>query len=617
MNPPTYEKILEYLTTLANFKGTTRTGMEGYHQYYEQAGYAAERIREMGAMAVDGLILALDEDNPEIRYHAIILLREMRDRRAVALLHELSKTEHNQRNRTLIEKTISQIGDPDRVKRLTQDLQSNDVEIRLDATRKLAKYKNQATSALLIALQDSEEAVRNEAVNIIGMELTDNSQVVAPLIDMLQIDESPQVRASIAFALGVNTTQVNTVVLALLTHALDETNKQVRDSMLSALKSNPHARVTPMLMENLKHPELEAWITSILAVYGKLGLLKENNIDPAIEWMNAKLSSDELSGEQIKSLNNMSAALAAVGSYKAIESILKLIDTNMPPYSHYAIGHLAQIQDMQATVALESLLDSDAPDIRLKALEVMSRNPSPDTLQTMQDYAKKGDLSEEEQAIVQKLSTQEPQQADLLQALKDDLQSNNVSTRNKALNQLSEAENGLPILLDTLHYDARSQIRAKAADKIGLYNMRNPEVIPHLIEAMQTDPDTSVRATAILGLAYHKTHHEQISEAVLERLEVETDINIYDAILYALTQHPNAKIIPFALDSITNPKLSLRVVRLLQACVRRELINRETIEPAVAWMEGLRTSDSEKLNKEQQAALRELEEILTTLETSD
>lgn len=610
------QKVLEYLDTLIRFKGTNRTGMEGFHDYYEQAGYAAERIREMGTTAVEGLILGLESDHPDIRHHAIQLLGQIRDRRAVEPLHELSKKEHNQRNRTLIEKTISQIGDPDRVNRLTADLQSDDMEIRLDAVRKLAKYKNQAVSALLTALQDSEEAVRNEAANSIGTGLTGNSQVVAPLIDMLQVDESPQVRASIAFALGVNTTQVHTVVLALLTHALDETNKQVRDHMLSALKSNPHARAIPTLIENLKHPELEAWITSILAVYSKLGLLNENNIDPVIEWMNTKLSSDEWSKAQIKSLNNMSSALAAVGSSKAIEPILKLIDVNVRPYSHFAIEHLAQIEDMQARTALETLLDSHDPDIRLKTLNVMSRNPSADTIQAMQDYAKRGNLSEKEQAIIQTVSAQEPQQDDPLQPLKDDMQSSNVQIRLKAIGKLGEMANSLPTLLDALCYDTSSQVRAKAADTIGIKHMRNPEIIPHLIEAMQTDPDTHVRANAIIGLAYHKTHHEQISEAVLEQLESETDIKIYDSVLYALRKHPNTKIIPFALDSITNPKLSLRVVELLKVYVRRNFVTKEMMAPAIEWMEGLLASHSGRLNKEQQAAVRVLDEILATLDTS-
>jgi len=621
MHPPNPDKVLEYLEVLANFEGTKRTGMEGYHDYYEQAGYAAERIREMRADAVYGLILGLQSDNEEIRYHALRLIREIGDSRAHEALTELSKTENNQRNRELIHKALASLGAHQDVDNLTQDLQSDDVEVRLNAVRQLGKHKNAiGLPALVRALQeDSDEAVRNEVAIIIGAERILNSyRVIDPLVDMLQIEESPQVRANIALALGQNNAVIRRTVQALLAHAIDEPNEQVRNSIRSALQSNPSVPAISTLIRNLKHPELESLITSTLAIYGKGGLLKDDNfgkIDLLIEWMNKTLSSGDISTEQAKNLSHMSSALASVGTFKVIEPILRFIDAGIQPYSHYAIEHLGQIKDVNATVALESLLDSDDSEIRLKALTVLSRNPSESMIQTIQDYGKREDLTDAEQAIIQKLSVKEtPIEADPLQALKDEMQSSNMQTRLKALSKLSKEEHGLPILLEALKYDSHSKVRAEAANTIGLSQMRNPDVIPHLIEAMQTDPKRNVREAAIQGLSYNKTNHEQISTAILARIP-EEPVNTHDAILYALTKHPNPLAIPFALESITNPKLSLRAVELLKVYVRRGWVTQDMIAPAIEWKNSL--GDFESLDRVQQVAFTEFEAILESLDASD
>jgi HEAT repeat protein len=375
-------------------------------------------------------------------------------------------------------------------------------------------------------------------------------------------------------------------------------------------------------------------ITSTLAIYGKAGLLKDDSfgkIDPLIEWMNKLLSSGDISTEQAKNLSHMSSALASVGNFKVIEPILKFIDANIQPYSHYAVEHLGQIADVNATDALESLLDSTDPELRLKALTVLSRNPSDRALQTIQNYGKRDNLSDTEQTIIQNLSVKEPVieadplqaleddvkepvvEADLLQILKDDMQSSNLQTRIKALSKLGKEEYGLPILLEALKYDSHSRVRAEAARVIGLSQMRNPDVIPHLIEAMQTDPKRNVREAAIQGLSYNKTSHEQISTAVLARIP-EEPVNTHGVILHALTKHPNLQAIPFAMDSITNPKLSARVVRLLKVYVQRGWVTKELIAPAIEWKNSL--DDSESLDREQQAAVSEFEAVLATLESS-
>lgn len=620
MNPPDPNKVLEYLTVLANFKGTKRTGLEGYHEYYENAGYAAERIREMGTQATDGLILGLQSDDENIRYHALRLMREIGDPRAREALTELSKTERIQRNRELIYKTMVTLGEFLNVDLLTQDLQSDDVEVRLNAVRQLGKAKSKAVHALVSALQeDSDEAVRNEAAIVIGENLSTSHQVVYPLMDMLQIEESPQVRANIALALGANISTVRKTVSALLNHMLEEPNKQVRNSIRSALQSNPNIGAVPILFKKLTVPELESLITSTLAIYGKARLLKDDSrdrkIDPAIEWMNNTLSSGDISTEQAKNLSHMSSALASVGKFKVIEPILKFIDANIQPYSHYAIEHLGQIEDLNASIALESLLDSNDPDIRLKALTVLSRNQSDSVLQTIQDFGKREDLTDAEQAIIQKLSTNEAIiETDPLQILKDEMQSNNIQTRVNAVQKLAKEEDGLPILLEALKHDAHSRVRAEVANSLGLNQIRNPDIIPHLIEAMTSDPRRNVREAAIMGLAHNKISHDQISTAILARIPDEP-VNTHDAILYALKKHPNPEAIPFAVESISNPKLSLRSSELLKAYAERGLLTHESIAPVIEWKNSL--GDFESLDREQQYAFNQFEELLAILDASD
>ncbi len=618
MNPSDPKKILEYLEVLANIKDITRKGMEGYHEYYEKGGSLADRIREMGADATDGLILGLQSDHEEIRYHALRLIRDIGDSRAHEALTELSKTETSQRNRKLIYNALESIREYQDVDRLTQDLQSDDVEVRLKAVRKLGKGKDKAVPALVQTLQeDSDEAVRNEAAIIIGTDSTlNNYRAVYPLMERLKIEESPQVRANIALALGKNKSVIAKTISALINHMLDETDNQVRNSIRSALHSNPSIRAVSILYKNLIHPELESLITSTLAIYGKAKLLKDDRfIDPLIEWMHKTLSSGDISTEQAENLSHMSSALASLNSIKVIEPILKFIEAGITPYSYYAVEHLGQIEDVSAVVALESLLDSDDPELRLKALTVLSRHPSDTIIQTIQDYGKRDDLTDAEQAIIQNLSVKEPViEADPLQILKDDMQSGNVQTRVKAISKLAKEEHGLPILLQALKHDDHSKVRAQAASTIGLSQMRNPDVIPHLIEAMQTDPKRQVREAAIMGLSYIKANHEQISTAVLARIPEEEAIT-HDAMLHALTKHPNSQAIPFAMESITNPKLSLRVVELLKVYDQRGLITKESITPAIEWKDSL--GDFESLDAEQQTAVTEFEEILAILDYQD
>lgn len=580
------DRVLDYLEILTSFKGTKRTGMEGYHDYYEQAGYAETRIMDMGAYAVDGLTVGLESPNAKIRKMARRILTEINNQHGIS---------------------------PALINRLTQKLHLDDVEIRIDTVRQLGKYKNQTLFLLLQALQDSNENVRAEAASVIGMTLRNNAQVVHPLIDLLQVDESPQVRANIAFALGENKTQRADIVFALLNHALDETDNHVRDIMFTALMTNPNAAAVPVLMANLNQPALESWIVSAISRYGNQGFLREHMINPAIEWMNRVLSSNEISPEQAKNLNSMSAALATVGTLKAAVPILKLIEANIVPYSHYAIEHLAQISDIQVTLLLHSLLDSDSADIRLRVAQRLNHDPSPEALEALQNYAKKQGLTDEENDFVQQILTNTSEQ-DPLASFKADLKSNKMSLRNKALRELAQHEQGLPLVVEVLQSDGDHRMREKAAESLGSYHKRTEELVPILIKVMQSDTNTSVRKAAIMALAFNKTQSKAISDAVLERITHETQVGAHDAILYALTKHPNPDAVSYVMEKLPNKKLSLRVVRLLHTYVQRSLVTANNIAPAIDWMNDILTSDVTKLDKEQQAAISELGDTLALLD---
>lgn len=80
-NTDMIEQITEWLRLLANYQGGDARDQVAFHEYYESAGFAKDKIKALGADAIDGLAENLKHTNPKIRKYAIRLLAHIDDER--------------------------------------------------------------------------------------------------------------------------------------------------------------------------------------------------------------------------------------------------------------------------------------------------------------------------------------------------------------------------------------------------------------------------------------------------------------------------------------------------------------------------------------------------------
>jgi HEAT repeat protein len=191
--------------------------------------------------ASDALLLALEDDELEVRLAAAEALGRVRAGSAVsALMGWLD--DKNQELRAVAVRALGEIRDPRALPGLTRALSDSVARVRLDAVEAIAKQTaNEAMPGLLSSLDDSDSSVRRSAALACGTFA--DPAAFASLANHAR-DESAAVRAAVLRALG---RLRDARALPLLTQGLRDGEESVRLAAGAALgDSGSPAAVAPL-----------------------------------------------------------------------------------------------------------------------------------------------------------------------------------------------------------------------------------------------------------------------------------------------------------------------------------------------------------------------------------
>lgn len=396
------QQVLELLDVIASFQGTKKTGVDGYHDYYEKAGYASTRIQDMGYTATDGLIAGLASENPKIRHHAVLLLGRIGDGRAREPLEALLKTENDSSLKQLIQTALKRLGDSGAYDDLVNKFASNNPDERLKALQGISNYGEIAASHLIDALSDKNEKIRSHAAQIIGFTCNNSDVVVEPLIKTALTDAVQDVCVQAIRTLASNRSGVPTIAPALLEIAQSSNTVKILHAVYQGLSKHPVPEAIPVLIEGLQQERNLQWQAILtLKEYDRKGILTDDVFVPLSQYIEETTAGDDPSTADVP-LQNAAEVIAHVGGSDAVEPLVKLIRTNVKRASQKACGYLGEIDGDIAREALVSLLAVEDKTIRLLILYALEKRADLATLQALKDYQENNELDEDEADAVNK-----------------------------------------------------------------------------------------------------------------------------------------------------------------------------------------------------------------------
>ncbi len=256
---------------------------------------AIKALVQKGQLAIEALIEALQDNNPMVRKNAAWALGEIRDTLAVEpLISKLPDKAHEVREYAA--GALGKIKDNRAVEPLSNTLKDKNLDVRLTVIASLGEIKDtSAVLPLIESLQDTITNVRRYAAEALGI-IQDN-RAVKSLIVALE-DKYISVGAMAAWALG-----------------------EIKDTCAT----QPLIRV---LMER-HYVDIDP-----------LEDMNRNRKEKMIEWVN------RLVHKQVKAVE----ALGKIGNARAIEPLIKVLETPLPGISK----------------------DSEWKDIRIAAAEALA-----------------------------------------------------------------------------------------------------------------------------------------------------------------------------------------------------------------------------------------------------
>jgi HEAT repeat protein len=218
------------------------------------AQYPAESVR-------DALLLAMEDDEIEVRLEAATALGQVRAPEAVPQLMEWLDAKTLELRLTAV-RALGEIDDPRAQSGLARALSDTAPAVRAAAVLALAKPNSEAAPRLLAALDDTDSNVRRSVANALG-ELGEPS-ALSPLANHAR-DEAAEVRAAVLRALG---RLHDARALPILVQALSDSDDGVHLAALAALgDTNSPAAVAPLRASLQLEPRLAK---TALAALGRI-----------------------------------------------------------------------------------------------------------------------------------------------------------------------------------------------------------------------------------------------------------------------------------------------------------------------------------------------------------
>ena len=210
------------------------------------AGQAGQGGLAGDPKAIEALIGALNDSDPDVREMVVATLGRMRDPRIVTALLPLLKDS----NADVREQTVSALarsGDARAITAITALIDDTSPDVREQAVQLLGRSRNpDALPALTKALKDTSPDVREQAA--FGLGQLRNPNAIDALIEALK-DSSPDVREQAAFGLGQLR---NGRAVDALMAALKDSDADVREQSAFALGQIRDPRALASLTEALR-----------------------------------------------------------------------------------------------------------------------------------------------------------------------------------------------------------------------------------------------------------------------------------------------------------------------------------------------------------------------------
>ncbi|MBI5666898.1 MAG: HEAT repeat domain-containing protein [Chloroflexi bacterium] len=208
--------------------------------------FAATALVSIGVPVVEPLVVALRDNNVEVRRKVIWVLWSVGDRRAVEpLIGCLGDSDH--KVRAYAAWALGRLADARALPALIAALDDPHEKVRWDAAIALEKFGAQAIPALADALYDDRAPVRIGAANALGWLM--DVRAIGALAAALR-DSSPQVRQRAAFALGwIRDTGAVEVLIAAL-HDADEEVRMQAAAALGWIRDNRAIEPLAQLIED-------------------------------------------------------------------------------------------------------------------------------------------------------------------------------------------------------------------------------------------------------------------------------------------------------------------------------------------------------------------------------
>jgi HEAT repeat protein len=326
--------------------------------------------------AVEPLISALHDINQGVRWYAALALGSVGDERAVEpLIGALHADDPYVRCRAI--SSLGSIGDERAVESLIDALHNNDseVQVRVEIVRALGSIGGEKVVELLAdALCDNEPKVRWEATCALGG--IEKERAVELLIDALH-DADPKVRWYALWRFWLSGFEMT---VELLTDALYDDEPMVRQYAILALGMIRNDRAIELLTDIVHDGDsMMQWYVAL--ALGEVGVVEPlidalHHHDPVVRWYAIDVLEEIVDGRAVEPLidvlngdDQMARfmainALGAIGDGRAVEPLIDVLHDNNPDVRGAAEWALGQIGPKGAVELLIGVLYDEDPDVR-------------------------------------------------------------------------------------------------------------------------------------------------------------------------------------------------------------------------------------------------------------
>lgn len=203
-------------------------------------------------------------------------------------------------------------------------------------------------------MHDQAASVRVAALD--GIWDTTDTTVIEPIIDLMQNDESFEVRAAAAAALApivlmAEWGQLPESVLSRVVPALIDEHERpdsviaVKRSTLEALGGASHQRVPELIVRAYEHYDPDMQLSAVFAMGG--------SADP--RWLSAVM--EEMESSSVEMRTEAARAAGSIGDESAVPGLVNLMIDEDIGVALAAIGALAEIGGERASRALRQIAD--------------------------------------------------------------------------------------------------------------------------------------------------------------------------------------------------------------------------------------------------------------------